>query len=211
MNTNDLIAKLSTQARVAAAPPALPWHGVAAAAALSLALLAGALGLRPDLAQLAATPLFWVKAGFVGVLAALGWRAALLAALPGARLHGLAAALAAACLLMAAIAAVTLLQAAPDERARQLWGTTWRSCPLIIGLMSAPILAAMLQAMRQLAPTRLRLAGALAGGAAGAIAAALYCLHCPELAPAFVGIWYVLGMLIPMALGSALGPRVLAW
>jgi hypothetical protein len=39
----------------------------------------------------------------------------------------------------------------------------------------------------------------------------VYCLHCPEMSPAFVGFWYLLGMLVPTAMGAVLGPRVLAW
>ena len=65
--------------------------------------------------------------------------------------------------------------------------------------------------MKELAPTRLRLAGATAGLAAGSAAALVYCLHCPELAAPFVGFWYVLGMLIPAAAGALIGPRLLRW
>jgi hypothetical protein len=54
------------------------------------------------------------------------------------------------------------------------------------------------------------LAGAVAGLASGA-AAAVYCLHCPEMSAAFVGFWYLLGMLVPTVAGALLGPRVLAW
>jgi hypothetical protein len=38
-----------------------------------------------------------------------------------------------------------------------------------------------------------------------------YTLPCPELAAPFLGIWYLLGMLIPTAFGAWLGPRVLRW
>ena len=56
-----------------------------------------------------------------------------------------------------------------------------------------------------------RLRGLLLRGLAGAIGALVYCLHCPELAPPFLGFWYLLGMLIPAAAGAALGPRLLRW
>jgi hypothetical protein len=82
---------------------------------------------------------------------------------------------------------------------------------LLIALLSMPLFIAALRVMRGLAPTRLRLAGAAAGFAAGATAALVYCLHCPEMSPVFVGFWYLLGMLIPTALGALIGPRVLAW
>jgi hypothetical protein len=68
-----------------------------------------------------------------------------------------------------------------------------------------------LKVMRGLAPTRLRWAGAGGGFAAGAAAALVYSLHCPELAAPFVGMWYLLGMAIPMGVGAALGPRLLRW
>ena len=58
---------------------------------------------------------------------------------------------------------------------------------------------------------RLRWAGAASGFAAGSIGALVYTLHCPELAAPFLGIWYLLGMLIPTAIGAWLGPRLLRW
>ena len=65
--------------------------------------------------------------------------------------------------------------------------------------------------MRALAPSNLVLAGATLGFAAGAIGATAYSLHCPELSAAFIGIWYVIGILIPTAAGALLGPRLLRW
>jgi hypothetical protein len=66
-------------------------------------------------------------------------------------------------------------------------------------------------AMRELAPTRLRLAGAGTGLLAGSLGALVYSLHCPESAAPFIAFWYLLGMLIPTALGALLGPRLLRW
>ena len=56
------------------------------------------------------------------------------------------------------------------------------------------MLVAALGALREMAPTRLRLAGAAAGALAGGAGAAVYALHCPELGAPFVAVWYVLGM-----------------
>jgi hypothetical protein len=39
----------------------------------------------------------------------------------------------------------------------------------------------------------------------------VYTLHCPELAAPFLGLWYVLGMLLPALAGAALGPWLLRW
>ena len=73
-----------------------------------------------------------------------------------------------------------------------------------------PFVAAM-WAMRGMAPTRLVLSGAAAGLLAGAIGAAVYALYCPEMEPVFLGIWYLLGMLVPAAIGAALGRWILRW
>jgi hypothetical protein len=90
-------------------------------------------------------------------------------------------------------------------------GQTAAACPFLIALLSLPFLAAVLWILRELAPTRLAISGLAAGIAAGSSGALVYTLHCPELAPAFIAVWYVLGMLIPALAGALLGPRLLRW
>lgn len=70
---------------------------------------------------------------------------------------------------------------------------------------------ALLRVMRTMAPTRPRLAGGSAGLAAGAAAAAVYALHCPEMATPFLAVWYVLGVAIPALAGAFLGKLLLRW
>jgi hypothetical protein len=199
MKTDDLIDMLACGPDVGVVPrPALTallplLGGLLASTAIMLAVL----GMRRDLGQAA--------------LAWAGWLAAKRLSAPGARTAWLPLYLGAPVLLIWCVAAATLLQAAPETRADLFWGSTWRYCPLLITLMSLPVFAAALRVMRGLAPTHLRQAGAAAGLASGAAAAAVYCLHCPEMSAVFVGFWYVLGMMIPAALGAMIGPRVLAW
>ena len=50
---------------------------------------------------------------------------------------------------------------------------------------------------------RTRAAGAAAGLAAGAFAATVYCLHCPEVSAIFVLTWYSLGILLLEQLAAA--------
>lgn len=211
MKTDDLITMLSRDAQLQPARPSTLWLPVAAAAALSTVFLVAAFGVREDLVQLAASPLFWLKVAFVAALAAVGCRATALAAIPGGRLRGLTWPLGLPFLALAIGAAVTLSSSGFGPAAEQFWGSTWRTCPLIIALLSLPIFISLLRVLKARAPTRLRLAGAAAGFAAGAVAATLYCLHCPELAPSFVGVWYVAGILIPTALGALIGRAALAW
>jgi len=174
-------------------------------------LMAVILGPRPDLAEAARLPMFWVKLGFPAALLASALLATVRMSRPGARLGRVPAALAAPVIAMWLLAAVVLLAAAPGEREALLFGTTWAACPFNVAILSVPVFAALLWAMKGLAPTRLALAGAAAGLLSGAVAALVYTLHCPEMGAPFLGVWYLLGMLIPTALGALLGPRVLRW
>jgi hypothetical protein len=107
--------------------------------------------------------------------------------------------------------AFVLLGAPPGERDYLIFGQSWNSCPFNIALLSIPVFVAAIWAMKGLAPTRLTLAGGAAGLLAGSVGAVIYSLHCPEMEVPFLGIWYVLGMLIPTVAGAVIGPRLLRW
>jgi hypothetical protein len=180
--------------------------------ALGAALLMGIfLGVRRDLGVAVLLPMFWVKLAFVACLAAASLLAVQRLSRPGLRLAWVPGALAAPVLAMWVLAAFALMRAQPAQRAWLFFGDTWTSCPFLVALLSAPVFAAVLWATRGLAPTRLRLAGAAAGLLSGAVGALVYSLHCPELEAPFLGLWYLLGMLIPAAAGALLGPRLLRW
>lgn len=213
MKTDQLVALLA-----AGAAPVAP-HAVARrfAAALALGglgavlLLVFWLGLRPDLAQLARLPLFWVKPAFPAALAGAALLAAARLARPGMRLGRVGLGLAWPLLLVWLVGAGMLAAAAPEQRLALVFGETWASCPFNVALLSLPLFVTLLWAMKGLAPTRLALAGAAAGLLAGALGALVYALHCPESSLTFLGIWYVLGMAIPTVAGALLGPRLLRW
>jgi hypothetical protein len=174
-------------------------------------LMAILLGVRHDLAQAILLPMFWVKLAYAGCLALASVLAATRLSLPGTRLGALPVALAAPMLAMWALAAVVLLRANPAQRESLFFGATWTTCPFLIALLSVPVFVAIFWAMKGLAPTRLRLAGATGGFASGAIAVVVYSLHCPELTAPFIGFWYLIGMLIPTTAGALLGPQLLRW
>jgi hypothetical protein len=213
VNTDDLVALLASRAG-AVDPGATARRfllaiacGTAAAAMLS----AGLLGLRPTLLDEASIPMFWTRETFCASLSVVGLVAVHRLGRPGMRPGWLPIGLAAPLVVMWALAAVALLGADAPDRAGLIFGRTASVCPLLIALLSTPLLAAFVWVMKGLAPTRLRLAGAAGGFTAGAIGALAYTLHCPELTAPFVGIWYVLGMLVPTACGALIGPRLLRW
>jgi hypothetical protein len=213
MNTDDLISMLAAgDSRLAGPPPGRRYAmacslGALAAGVLMLALLQP----RHDLLQALLLPMFWVKVGFVLSLAGASLFAVLRLSRPGARLGGVAPLLAVPVLAIWALAAYVLIDGAPADRDRLFFGDTWTVCPLLIALLSVPVYFAVFKVMQGMAPTRPRFAGFAAGLLAGAIAAAVYCLHCPEMGAPFIGFWYLLGMLMPALVGAWQGNSRLRW
>jgi hypothetical protein len=213
LKTDDFVAMLAS-GNVAIAPHAAARRYVAAlgfGALGSVILMLVLLGLRFDLADALWIPMFWVKIAFVAVVAFVSVHLALRLARPGSNLRWVPGALAAPIIVMWLLAAFLLIGADFEQRHVLLFGKTSESCPWLIAMLSVPVFVAVIWAMKGLAPTRLRLAGGAAGLAAGAVGALVYCLHCPEMAAPFLGTWYLLGMLIPTAVGAVLGPRLLRW
>jgi len=213
MKTEDLVTLLATGAGPVERHPAARRYAVALGlgAAGSTVLMLGLLGVRPDLADAARLPMFWLKLGFAAGLAWARLLATLRLSRPGMRLAWVPAALLVPVLVMWALASLVLADADPAQRTELIFGTTWAACPFLIAMLSLPVFAAVLWAMQGLAPTRLPLAGAAAGLLAGSIGALVYCLHCRELAAPFIASWYLLGILIPTLAGALLGPALLRW
>lgn len=213
MKTDELIDMLArNEGAVNAREPLMRAAGMLAVGlAGSVGLMLASMGFNPGLAADMGVPMFWIKGAFAAALVVAGLWASWRLGRPGASLRGLAAWMAAPLVAIWILAAVVLVRASPAQRAELFFGETWASCPFKIAMLSAPVFVAALYAMKALAPTRLRLAGAGAGLLAGAAGAVVYTLHCPELAAPFIGFWYVLGMLIPAGVGALIGPRVLRW
>lgn len=213
MKTDDLISMLSTGVE--------PVDPRAVARRFSLAILIGIVGalllivlrfgVRPDLASVAMTPLFWGKVAFPLSLMTGALLMVLRLARPGMSAGGgkLWVGLGVAAVWIGALYGLAV--AAPDTRLAMVLGRTWKVCAFNITLLSVPGFIAVFWALRGLAPTQLRLAGACGGLLASGLATLAYCLHCPEMEVPFWGTWYLLGMLLPTLLGAILGPRLLRW
>lgn len=183
----------------------------AAGGVVSVAAMLALLGPRPDAASAFATASFWVKLIFPFGLAVAGLMAVDRLGRPGAPAGaGYAVGIAVAG-GMALLASVELATAPRDAVSPLLFGHTLDHCTALIILLALPILAAGMYAMRQMAPTRLRLAGAAVGVTAGALSAAIYAIACNETALPFVTLWYGAGIGLTGVLGSLLGPRLLRW
>jgi len=185
--------------------------GIVAAGLASFALMMLTLGVRPDLTEAARDGMFWVKLGFAGFLAVGAGVAVWRLAMPGRALAAVPAIIAAPIIAMLLLAIAVLAGAQSGARMSLLLGATWKTCPFNITMLSLPGVALLLWLTKDLAPTRPALAGAACGLTAGAVAAFVYALHCPEMAAPFVAVWYLLGIMIPAVIGASLGGRVLRW
>lgn len=213
MRTEELTVLLATGAgtvdsrvierRVAAA---LGWG-----AAFALILMILFLGGRDDLSQALLLPKFWLKVLFAAALVMAGLMLLRRLARPGASLGTAAGWVASPFIALWALALFVLGNAPTEQRLGLVLGQTWMLCPWLIAMLSMPLLAGLLWALQAAAPTRPALAGAGAGLLSGAVATLVYCIHCPEMEAPFLAVWYVLGILMPAAIGAFLGSRWLRW
>jgi hypothetical protein len=213
MNTDQLIQALSKDVRP------LPRYalgrrlgvGMLSGAIVTMALVATVLGIRPDLHSAMHGFSFWMKWIYTASLG-IGaiYAVARLARPTPLSLRGLWV-LAIPVLLLAGIG-IGELADTPSRDWLAMWlGASWKVCPWLVLSLAMPIFIGLLWSFRKLAPTRLRAAGAAAGLAAGAWAATIYCLHCPEVSAIFVLTWYSLGIVLAAGVGALLGPRLLRW
>lgn len=212
MRTSDLIDILARDVRPAP-PGAVNRKLLAALVAgglITFAIVALGLRCQPLLAA-AQQPWFWMKAGYTGLLTLAGAVIVRRLSVPGSKLGATPLAAAVVILVMLGLGVGQILLAARAGRLALWLGHTWKVCSPLILLLAVPIYACLIAAIRRLAPTRPALTGAAAGFAAGALAATLYGLHCPEQAAAFVATWYTLGIGAATALGALAGRRLLRW
>jgi len=213
MKTNALIDMLATGVNLEQADD--PWHRlvhvIGFATLVSGILMVKGLAVNPDITNAMQLVAFWEKLGFSAAIAAVALLMVFRLSMPGVRLGNVFPALMAPILAIWIVAGITLATAEPAERASLFFGNTWKVCPFLITLLATPVFVASFWAMRDLAPTNLRLAGAAAGLFSGAVGAVVYCFHCPEMEAPFIAFWYLLGILIPTAVGAAAGPKLLRW
>jgi len=214
VKTDELISLLATgtEAVDARLPVRRFFVAVLAGMIVATLLTSAWLGVRPTLVRDFPVPMFWVKESFCASLGVAGLVAAFRVGRPGFHLGWVwAAAVATPVIVLWLLAAAALLVADPGSRSELIFGHTARVCSVRIALISIPLFVGVFAAMRGFAPTRLRLAGAAGGFAAGSVGALVYSLHCPELAAPFLGLWYVMGILIPTAVGAWVGAQALRW
>jgi hypothetical protein len=212
VKTSDFIAALA--ADPVPEPIRLGRRVVAALAiglVCSVALYCLLLGPRPDVAAASETMRFWMKFVDSFAFALPTLLLTLRLAYPDAKPKALALWLVAPFLLLAAGVVVELLVVPQSEWMSRLMGATAIHCMITIPMLAAPILAALIVALRAGAPLYPGLTGAIAGAASAGVAAFVYASSCPGDSPLFVAAWYPLATLLCMGVGALAGRWFLAW
>ncbi|HWJ74948.1 MAG TPA: NrsF family protein [Kaistia sp.] len=211
MRTDDLIRGLAADEKRETSPGRAVALLLPAGLAVAVLLFSLLLRVRPDFLPMLATP--WLPFKFAVTLSLAVAALLIVSRLvrPGVRAGPVAVSLLVPCGMLALGIAAVLGLTPPETWGPGLVGHYARYCVVFVPLMGAPILAALLLALRKGAPTRPGLAGACAGLAAGGLGAALYAFHCTDDSPLFVLTWYGIGIAALTAAGALIGRRVLAW
>jgi hypothetical protein len=212
MKTLEFIDRLVADAAAPAKPPEVAIAaGSGAGMLVTVVFFLAAISWRPDIAAAAETVRFVAKIVIMAVLAAGAIGCAVRLARPGVAVGGWPVVVMAAALLLASAVTVELAAVPRAEWWPRLFGDNWLSCLSLIVAMSVAPLAGTLYALKQAAPMRPGLTGAVAGLAAGSLAAVLYATHCTDDSPLFVATWYSLAIGMVSLVGSLIGHRVLRW
>ncbi len=213
MKTVDLIAALASDASPTSrhAVGRTLGLGLAVGLVVSVAMMVLWLGVRADLMHAMMTGPFWMKFAYALSVAVLGFGLIDRLARPDGEGGVFGPLILAPLAIMAALAGYQLVGAPEELRMKLMLGGSYQVCARNIVILSAPIFFGLFWALRALAPTRLILAGAVAGVLAGAAGTLIYAFHCTESAAPFVAIWYTLGIVAVGAFGALLGRSVLRW
>ena len=211
MKTDDLINMLAKDARVRIRFGRVFLIALGIGVVISAVLLLSTIGIRRNMADMIETPRVIFKLGFTLLLAVTATRLAFRIGKPGVSLQS-AALMLVLPLAVLIIGIVTELFVVPQTAwASSMEGRFSAFCLFFVPTLSTAPLAAILYSVRQGAPENPGKAGAVAGLAAGGIAAAIYAWHCPDDSPLFLATWYTTATAAVTALGAIIGSRYLRW
>jgi hypothetical protein len=182
--------------------------------AAAFALMLATVGPRPNLLSTAHLEWSAVKVLFALSVITLGAPTLLRSMRPGLE-NGIRWAVVLFPLVAAVVVSILMLVLdGPQSWCRMLLGANTMSsarCLICIMLFSAIPFAALMWALRDGAPTRLRVCGAIAGIVAAGVGTAAYALSCSSDTIPFVAIWYGTAITICAVVGARVGTRLLRW
>ena len=212
MDTDQLIRTLTADNAHRARPVGFSLMlALLAAAPVSLLMFFTELGIRPDVMTAMRNPFFDLKFAVTLALASAAISVSLHLARPEASLRGFGwLLLIPAGILTASIGGEMMMPQRLPMMTR-LVGKNSVACMCAIPLMSLPLLAGALIGLRQGAPARPAIAGAVAGLASAGLAATVYASHCTDDSPLFVATWYTIATALVTAIGALAGAKLLRY
>lgn len=211
MDTNDLIRTIAADNETHERSVGhLLLAALVLAVPVSTALFLANLGVRPDVMTAMRNPMFDLKFLVTIALAAGAIAISLHLSRPEVSLGRWAWLLAIPVGLLG-IGMVGEMMMMPNRAPMsvRMIGSNSKLCVVAIPLLSLPLLAAALFALRRGAPSRPAVTGAFAGLLSAGLAATLYAAHCTDDSPLFVAAWYSIAAAIVAAIGAVAGSRVL--
>jgi hypothetical protein len=210
METRDLIKVLSADTARRETAPGRVWTATVLLAVLIAAtVFFRFIGPRVDIDTAAETVRFLFKFVVTVLLAITAIAMLVILARPEPVSRRRLAALAAAPILLLAAVVLELFVVPSADWGARLVGINIRYCLTFIPLVGIGPLALFILALRRAAPGRPPLAGAVAGLAAGGIAATFYAAHCTDDSPLFVATWYTTAI-ATLTVGGAFAGRAFA-
>ncbi|MDQ0559722.1 hypothetical protein QO004_001504 [Rhizobium mesoamericanum] len=211
MKTDDLINLLTNDSQVRVRFDRVFVSALTIGIVLSAILLLVTIGIRKNMADAIETPRVIFKLCLTLLLAITATRLAFRIGKPGLSLRSATLMLLLPFVILIGGIAMELLIVPQNAWATSVKGRFSIFCLFFVPVLSIAPLTAILYSVRQGAPENPGMAGAVAGLAAGGIAAAIYAWHCPDDSPLFLATWYSIGILLATAVGFVLGRRILRW
>jgi hypothetical protein len=212
METDELIKALAADTRRSGMSMNVAWSGATLAAVVVAATVFFILlGPRIDIVDAAQTVRFLFKFAVTITLAASAFGVLHFLSRPEADARRSLPRLAVAPALLAAGIVAELVVSSSGTWSARLVGTNSLMCLTFIPSIGIGPLALFLFVLRHGAPSRPALAGAMAGLAAGGIAATFYAAHCTDDSPLFVATWYTIAIAALALLGAVGAHRFMRW
>jgi hypothetical protein len=211
VKTDELIDLLAKDAPVRMRHGRMMALALLVGAAISIACMVLFVGVRPDIQTVFDTPRVFFKICQTLILAVVAVALVFSIGRPGIALKTRALAFALPAVLLV-VGIATELAVVPEQNwMTSMIGNYADYCIFYVPVLSLAPLACLLLALKEAAPDKPGLAGAVAGLAAGAIAAAIYAWHCPDDSPLFLAVWYTTAIMIVTFSGFVVGRKILRW
>lgn len=211
MKTDELIELLVQDTRVRVNLRVTLIHATVVATLIAGIAFFSMIGFRPDIDTAIKSCRFLFKFVITLALAASSGTVLLRIGQPGAPVRRVALTLLLPVSFLLGAAFFELITLPPETWTARMIGHNSRLCLTIIPSLSVGPLACFLYAMRNAAPEKPGLAGALAGLMAAGIGATFYAANCNDDSPLFVLLWYPMAVCLVVITGWLTGRRILRW